>query len=51
MSAIPDAKARRDLAEFARQYHQALIADRGVDTEVQVLEVIRGQGPGRLQGC
>lgn len=41
LSIIEDAKAREDLRELARKYHRDLIADRGMDMEAQVLEIIR----------
>jgi hypothetical protein len=41
LSIIEDAKARSDLLELARQYNREIISDRGMDTEAQVLEVIR----------
>ena len=41
LSIIEDPKAREDLKELARQYNREMIAERGMDTEAQVLEVIR----------
>ena len=41
LSIIEDERAREDLRELARRYNRELIADRGLDTEAQVLEVIR----------
>lgn len=41
LSIIDDPKARAGLRELARRYNRELIADRGMDTEAQVLEVIR----------
>jgi hypothetical protein len=41
LSIIGDAKARKDLQELARQYNREMIAERGMDTEGQVLEIIR----------
>jgi hypothetical protein len=41
MSIIEDEKARADLRELARQYNSELAAERGMDTEAQVLEIIR----------
>src|SRR5206468_12905997 len=32
---------RADLRELARRYNREIIADRGMDTEAQILEVIR----------
>lgn len=41
MSIIEDERARESLRDLARRYHRELVADRGFDTEAQVLEVIR----------
>lgn len=41
LSIIGDARARAELKELAARYHRELIADRGMDTEAHVLEVIR----------
>src|SRR5437016_9831685 len=41
LSVIEDRSAREALREVARQYHRELVADRGMDTEAQVLEIIR----------
>jgi hypothetical protein len=41
LSTISDPKARREIQELARRYHRELIYDRGLDTEAQLLEVIR----------
>jgi hypothetical protein len=41
LSIIDDAKAQDDLKELARRYHRELITDRGLDTEAQLLQVIR----------
>jgi hypothetical protein len=41
LSVIEDGGARRDLQQLARDYHRELVADRGMDMEAQVLEVIR----------
>ena len=41
LSIIEDPKARADLRELARRYNREIIADRGMDTEAQILEVIR----------
>ena len=38
LSIIEDPKAREDLKELARQYNREMIAERGMDTEAQVLE-------------
>ena len=41
LTIIDDEAARADLQDLARQYNRELIADRGMDTEAQVLEIIR----------
>ena len=41
MSVIEDADARKALQQVAREYHKELVADRGMDLEAQVLEVIQ----------
>jgi hypothetical protein len=41
LSIIENARAREDLKELARRYHREMIAERGMDTEAQVLEIIR----------
>ena len=41
LSIIEDNKAREELREIARQYNREIITERGMDTEAQVLEVIR----------
>ena len=41
MSVIEDAEARKALRDVAREYHKELVADRGMDLEAQVLEVIQ----------
>lgn len=41
LSIIDDAATRADLRELARRYNNDMIADRGMDTEAQVLEIIR----------
>jgi hypothetical protein len=41
LSVIQDPKARQDLKELARQYNREMIADRGLEAEGQVLEIIR----------
>ncbi len=41
LSVIRDPKAREDLRDLALGYQRNLVADRGLDTEAQVLEVIR----------
>src|SRR5437870_3914025 len=41
LSVIEDAGARQALRQVAREYHKELVADRGMDIEAQVLEIIR----------
>jgi hypothetical protein len=41
LSIIDDAQARDDLRELARQYNHDLLAERGMDMEAQILEIIR----------
>jgi hypothetical protein len=41
LSIIGDASIRAELRTLARRYHRDLIADRSMDTEAQVLEIIR----------
>jgi hypothetical protein len=41
LSVIEDAGARQSLRELMRDYHRELVADRGMDMEAQVLEIIR----------
>jgi hypothetical protein len=41
LSIIEDGEAREELREIARAYHREIITERGMDTEAQVLEVIR----------
>jgi hypothetical protein len=46
LSVIEDAGARQALRQVAREYHRELVADRGMDIEAQVLEIIQElQGP------
>jgi hypothetical protein len=40
LSIIEDPRAREDLRELARKYNRELIADRGMDMEAQILEII-----------
>src|SRR2546426_692319 len=40
LSVIEDAGAREALRQVAREYHKELVADRGMDMEAQVLEII-----------
>jgi hypothetical protein len=42
LSVIDDPAVRAELKEVARDRHREIIADRGMDIEAQVLEVIRG---------
>src|SRR5213594_3360612 len=41
LSVIEDGAAREDLRQVAREYHKELVADRGMDVEAQVLEIIQ----------
>ncbi len=41
LSVIEDAGAREALRQVARDYHRDLVADRGMDMEAQVLEIIQ----------
>src|SRR5215813_5753931 len=41
LTIIEDPEARRDLQELAKRYNREMIADRGMDMEAQVLEIIR----------
>src|SRR5213594_2627325 len=41
LSVIEDASAREALRQVAREYHRELVADRGMDIEAQVLEIIQ----------
>jgi len=41
LSVIEDAGARAALRQVAREYHRELVADRGMDIEAQVLEIIQ----------
>jgi hypothetical protein len=41
LSIIEDQKAREDLRELARKYNHEMIADRGMEMEAQILEIIR----------
>ena len=41
LSVIEDAGAREALRQVAREYHKELVADRGMDVEAQVLEIIQ----------
>lgn len=41
LSIIQDPKAREDLRALARRYNQEIVSERGMDSEAQVLEVIR----------
>jgi len=51
LSLVQDEATRRDLQGLAKRYNEALLTERGMDTEAQILEVIRdiqAQGSGRL---
>ena len=41
LSVIEDADARQALRQLLRDYHRELVADRGMDIEARVLEIIR----------
>ena len=41
LSVIEDGGAREALRQVAREYHKQLVADRGMDVEAQVLEIIQ----------
>jgi hypothetical protein len=41
LSIVDDPKAQEDLKELARRYDRELVSDRGMETEAQLLEVIR----------
>jgi hypothetical protein len=41
LSVIEDAEARNALRQVAREYHRDLVADRGMDVEAQMLEIIQ----------
>lgn len=41
LSVIEDTEAREALRQLARQYHRELVADRGMDVEAQILEIIQ----------
>lgn len=41
LSIVDDSVARAELRDLARRYHGEIVAARGMDTEAQVLEVIR----------
>lgn len=41
LTIIDDPRARDDIRDLARQYNRDMIAERGMDTEAQVLEIIR----------
>jgi len=40
LSVIDDPETKRELHDVARRYHREIVADRAMDTEAQVLEVI-----------
>ncbi len=41
LSIIDDIKAQEEIKELARKYHKELVADRSLDMEAQVLQIIR----------
>src|SRR5262245_10092530 len=41
LTIIEDPEGRRDLQELAKRYNREMIADRGMDMEAQILEVVR----------
>ena len=41
LSIIEDPESRHDLQELAKRYNREMIADRGMDMEAQILEIIR----------
>jgi len=41
LSIIPDPVAQRDIRELAHLYHRELVAERSMDIEAQILEIIR----------
>lgn len=41
LSVVSDPKDREELRALARRYHSEMISERGMDTEAQILEVIR----------
>lgn len=41
LSVIEDPSAKENLRDLARRYNRELVADRGLDTEAEILEVIR----------
>jgi hypothetical protein len=41
LSIIEDLQARKDLRDLAQRYNREMIADRGMDMEAQILEIIR----------
>ncbi|HEX4826350.1 MAG TPA: hypothetical protein VFV19_18770 [Candidatus Polarisedimenticolaceae bacterium] len=41
LSLVEDASVRAELQELARRYHGEIIAERGMDSEAQILEIIR----------
>lgn len=45
LSVVDDEATREELRALARRYHRELIAERGLETEAQVLEVIRDMLP------
>jgi len=41
LSVIEDRDAKQALQQVAREYHKEIVADRGMDTEAQILEIIQ----------
>ena len=41
LSVVEDSQAQEAIRELARQYNREMIADRGMETEAQILEIIR----------
>jgi len=49
LSIIPDPTTQRDIRELARHYHRELVAERSMDMEAQILEIIRDMLASPLQ--
>src|SRR2546422_4470559 len=41
LSLVHDDRVRAELQDLARRYHSDLVAERGMDTEAQILEIVR----------
>ena len=41
LTLVEDPRTRADLRDLARRYHREMVADRGLDVEAQLLEIIR----------